>query len=648
MSRPSPDRVPDGVARLVVALGAAWVTHQLYPDPVAQPPFVRALEAIEEAAGRIGPIEVGPGFFAYGGEQVPVEREGVEKLARRLFVHDVEYLEVVGGVDPAGLVALFDVLAHDDEEIAARGGIAAVLAGVGHTGIHVRQRGLLSMHHGGAGETLPPEELAEGLPDPARAAFAGAAPVDIAQALLAVDEDPVSCFVEAYRGIHGRLLGGPDSGHPPGAVLAGPDPYRTLRSFVEAFFHLPHAVQLRVLEEILIDVERPDHRMFLDQFSGNDLSRLLPELSEESAAALLRYAVDASNEPGGHPLDLLAGLTSAREVDEARRRVAERMTDLLRRDAAGELSVQLLDLRRELSMRFDDVGAERRAARGLFECEDRPDRFQRVARMWAGRVARAVRRGDMARAVGLLEAVLADEPFPPSRRFVVDDAIARMGTKELFEWLGGQRVDEPDLVDRFLHVAGAPLAERIVERLGEEEDRAGRRTLVELLAPAVRHRPELLAAHLSDPRWYLVRNLALVLGRTGNPSAAHLVRQVAGHADHRVRVEVLRAVARLEGERALPFLVGGLADPDEPVRHVALHLLRGTDHPRLDQLLAERLAGDALPLDAALSVVEILAFRRGAEGMAILRRLARRRFVVRGRLRALRRAARAALREAAA
>ncbi len=649
------DTTRQRAVRVLDALGAAWSTYRLYPDPRRQPPFLRAVATLEAAVGELPVIGVGPGTFFIDGEEVLPERDGTERLARRLFLHDVETIELVAETSPDGLDAFFAVLAaDDDDEVTAASGIAARLVGAAGVGIRVRQRGLLNLDPDAAGIAAVPVETAalepEGLPEAARIALRGAAPVEIA-ALVARERGTASvvAFLEAFHELHDRIETSLSRPGPPllaGIRLPVDDPYRTVRSFIESFFHLPRWLQVEILHRVLEDLSLPSHQVFLDQFSGNDLVDLAGDLPPSAQEALLGYAVEASaDRSGGHPLDLLAGLRSAAEVEEARRAVAERVAAVLDAARRGSRDDELDALRLEMEVPVDDAAAELTILRALLGCERRDDRFRRVVRVWTGRISRHLRRDDPAAAARLLGGILRDPPYPLSRVEAVTGALERMVTEDFLQRLAGLEEAEPESVAEILALLGRVGVERLVGRLAEEEDRSKRRWLVDLLAIAARGRTADVAIHLGDPRWYLVRNLVLALGRTGNADAVGAVRTVLGHADHRVRTECLRALVRLSRSAATGYVVRGLSDEHEQVRRAAVRLLRGSELDDVDRLASEALASGRMPLDTAVEVVHVLGVLEGPVGAALLRRLARRRLVLGRRARALRRAARTTLAE---
>ncbi len=654
MSQPAAiDRVDAETLDVLNGLGAAWLTHQLYPDPTAQPPFLRAVDLLTAHAGNLPPVGVGPGLFIVQGVEVQPERDGVEKLARQLFVHDVEWIEFVGEAVPQGLAAFFSVIATDEETVEAEGGIAASLVGAPSAGIRVKQRGLLNLV-AGEGHHLDDEDVdatadLDMLSPLAAIAMHGAEAHEIAAAVVEdadeVDEGRATDYIDAFHELGeqiDRILGDPSGTLLSGIRIPADDPYRTVRTFIESFFQLPRWLQVEVIERVLAEMDRPDHQMFLDQFSGHDLMDLMGDLSDTGTERLLAYAVEASSEGSGHPLDLLAGLSSAVEVEASRKSVADRVSAVVSAAKQGVVVEDLAAIRTEMEAAVDPLALERIIIRGLLECEERRDRFQRAARVWTGRVTRHVRNGDLAAAAGLLAGVLDDPPYPPARQESIAKALERMTTADLFRRLSRHEEGEEEHVAVILDRIGRIAVDQLVHRLAEEEDATKRRALVDLLAVAARRRPDELEPYLSDPRWYLVRNLVTALGGTANRDAIPGVRVVLDHSDHRVRMEALRAMVKLAKSDAAPFVVRALGDDHERVRTTAVALIKGTELDDVERLVAAELRADRLPVDAALAAIAILGDRTDPMAIAVIDELASRRFVFGSRRRTLRTAARAA------
>ena len=195
-------------------------------------------------------------------------------------------------------------------------------------------------------------------------------------------------------------------------------------------------------------------------------------------------------------------------------------------------------------------------------------------------------------------------------------------------------------------LGGDILIDPLVRALGTES-RAGMRALLcDLLVRLGAGHIDEIGAHVADARWYLVRNIASVLGRLRAPQGVAHLAHVIHHPDSRVRLQTLNALSGLGTDDAQALIGEFLNDPDERIRLKALKMLdaRGMaaalptlivlleTHDPFNRLFTIRQAG-----------IEAVA-RLGVRGaLPILKKLARGRLVFRRRARELRRVARLAV-----
>lgn len=159
---------------------------------------------------------------------------------------------------------------------------------------------------------------------------------------------------------------------------------------------------------------------------------------------------------------------------------------------------------------------------------------------------------------------------------------------------------------------------------------------------AGRNDVRLLTPWLRDPRWFIVRNVATAVGRAGRESGIPALRGIMDHADDRVRVEVYRALAALEGDAGIATLIVALDDPSQRVRNAAVSLLRAIPSDDVCAAVAGYLAGGDPEPDDARRLVKIIAERRSEAATTALADLAGRRFAM-GSSKVVRAEARAAL-----
>ena len=151
---------------------------------------------------------------------------------------------------------------------------------------------------------------------------------------------------------------------------------------------------------------------------------------------------------------------------------------------------------------------------------------------------------------------------------------ARVATPErLALRLSAEPVDFT-LVDRLaarLDPAAAAAAQ--LDALAAAESRATRRALLDRLARMGSSIVPIVIARLGDERWYVVRNLLVVLQDLPGLPAGFSAAPFAGHEDARVRREALRLQFRLPAERD-QALTAALSDDDPRALQFALHAAR--------------------------------------------------------------------------
>jgi hypothetical protein len=111
---------------------------------------------------------------------------------------------------------------------------------------------------------------------------------------------------------------------------------------------------------------------------------------------------------------------------------------------------------------------------------------------------------------------------------------------------------------------GEPYAELLIERLGSEEQMARRKIWIGLLERLGRKGVQLISKTLQDERWYLVRNLLLILSHQEReliPIKA--VRPLTSHKHPKVRQEALRILFRFDPLMANRQLLKELSSGDK-------------------------------------------------------------------------------------
>ena len=246
-------------------------------------------------------------------------------------------------------------------------------------------------------------------------------------------------------------------------------------------------------------------------------------------------------------------------------------------------------------------------------------------------VGALLRQGDLAFTAELME-MLRDlrgrTPAPPPGACRALDRALTLDLEEPALQALVQCLDEPksgaldDL--RPLMEAVAPSAiSMLCEVLGRLETARPRRRLIDLLVAKGRDHAALFTPYMQDRRWYLVRNVALILGEIGTPASTELLRSAVHHADVRVRKQVLAAVSRFGGSAAMLLLSNALTDHDPGLRLWVARALAANGPRALPRLAAvlESKEFERRDISERAAFYEAYAYAGRAEAAPYLRKL---------------------------
>jgi hypothetical protein len=187
-------------------------------------------------------------------------------------------------------------------------------------------------------------------------------------------------------------------------------------------------------------------------------------------------------------------------------------------------------------------------------------------------------------------------------------------------------VDEPPdfkTLDRLMPRLDAAAIEPLFDALAASESRTTRRGLLDRLARAPVDISPLLLQGLADDRWYVQRNMLVLLDTLPGLPEGFSPARWATHADARVRREALKLRLKLPEERGAA-LVAALDDPDAQVAGIALRAAQQGCPDGAVAVLDRRLAarGTAgFPPELRPSAIKALGRARTADAVQLLLRL---------------------------
>ncbi len=112
--------------------------------------------------------------------------------------------------------------------------------------------------------------------------------------------------------------------------------------------------------------------------------------------------------------------------------------------------------------------------------------------------------------------------------------------------------------------------EVLLKLLAEEKGKTPRIFYLDLVKEIGKNQMALLGSHLSDARWYFVRNIVNILGESKTDQAIAFFRRVADHDNMRIRQEVIHGLVSIGGKKAAVILAKFLKDKDDEVKKTAI------------------------------------------------------------------------------
>ena len=191
---------------------------------------------------------------------------------------------------------------------------------------------------------------------------------------------------------------------------------------------------------------------------------------------------------------------------------------------------------------------------------------------------RALQASRFAQAIGIIRAIreLAADPGQAERQPALAEFLERLGDAEILAALvaASRQPGGPPFVQvqTLVLALGSSAARGLLEALAAEPDRARRLRLIELaasLGPAIIPETRRL---LADPRWYVVRNMVLLLRRVQDRSAMSEILRYADHSDLRVRLEAIRALFAFDSKVPRDLLARTIHHPDPRLAEAAVLL----------------------------------------------------------------------------
>ncbi len=350
-----------------------------------------------------------------------------------------------------------------------------------------------------------------------------------------------------------------------------------------------------------------------------------------------------------------AGGTPAAETPAA---AIFRLIDLAPTDSGGASTVEQSDLTalRVEARRGITDGDVIMTSVSLVTMDPSDSHFSSAMAILEDSLDMLIERGDIdiaADAADALSAAADNEALSQEQRTRLRKAIGRFTRPEDIRTVAHSlRIYEPGTVEyraaqRILGALGPLAIEPMLEQLADEPDMAVRKSLVDLLCSMAPAYVAELGVHVTDPRWYVARNVVKILGSTRSSSALPFLERTVRHPEPRVRREVVRALSVIPDRAAQELLVAALSDEDAQNVQLAARYLGAADVRGAIPALEQVARGEGMGSRATgprVEAIEALGRLKATQSLHTLEYIVGKRSILgAGKARELRAAAEAAI-----
>jgi HEAT repeat protein len=162
-------------------------------------------------------------------------------------------------------------------------------------------------------------------------------------------------------------------------------------------------------------------------------------------------------------------------------------------------------------------------------------------------------------------------------RQAIHESIGNLATPEMIQALIDSLQNAPPektrVLQRLTEALGSSARRNLLLALSEENNRSRRRRLFDFimsLGPVIA--PE-ATSFLGDDRWYVLRNMIVMLRAVNDRSSLPELRKLATHRDLRVRMEAIKSLFTLDSGVPIELLENVIQDPDPKVAETAIALV---------------------------------------------------------------------------
>jgi HEAT repeat protein len=204
------------------------------------------------------------------------------------------------------------------------------------------------------------------------------------------------------------------------------------------------------------------------------------------------------------------------------------------------------------------------------------------------------------------------------------DILYHAGDKQVLGQLAQCLNDHPQAnlapFNEYLRQLDAISLGAVTAMLGDLEHHSARKMVYGYLSERAEQAIDLVGNYVYDERWYVVRNVVLVLGQVNQPRAMTFLKKAIRHTDPRVRREVIRSLGTRRYEETDSLLLPLLNDPDPNLQIHACRALAAAPSITVFEALRKKIDESELArLEPRMQRELLAAFARAGGDRALTR-----------------------------
>ena len=176
----------------------------------------------------------------------------------------------------------------------------------------------------------------------------------------------------------------------------------------------------------------------------------------------------------------------------------------------------------------------------------------------------------------------------------------------------------------YVITVGEPYSELVIEYLGLAPKWSERQLWMQILEGIGGDAQQMIVRYLKDERWYLVRNLLIILGKDLDPNSIKVIHQLVGHPHPKVRLEVMRNLFSCNPATANRQLLKELQSEDPEARFSAVQIADLSRDLTVLSILHKNLGidpADDAELEFKKQIIRTLTRIGNKDSLPILRRI---------------------------